>query len=424
VISFNAYTSSRHPTASKAKSAQALFSQLVSSGLPDTPDAHSFTNEVFTNAPRKKKGKNQDRNSSAARKAAEQEAKALRRQKFGLMLEDEGASLNATAPVRKDKGKGKEKSERRIRKRNTDTRDWEEDEEDRAIRKKKRDEREAEFEQRHGRRDDSWRGEDGMDEEEEYEDEETRKDREYQRDRKEREEFAERMRQKDKDRTKVVEDRSSKSFGAQEASERRRLADDIAARVAAMPSLRERSRQAYLSKRELQQIELLRREIADDETLFHGMKISRREQQELDYKKDVLRLAEERMKIDGHYDGYQLPDDYFTEQGKIDKKKKEAVLYQRYDDAAKDKPENFVTDVDHWEQAQTKNSTFKTGAMDKQELVEEFDYVFDESQTIKFIVEQTLSGEGMNAKDAALHKMLHEAEERGTESFIRLAVLD
>jgi pre-mRNA-splicing factor ATP-dependent RNA helicase DHX16 len=421
--SCNAYTSSRHPTASKAKSAEALFSQLVSSGLPDTPDAHSFTSEVFTNAPRKRKGKNQDRNSNAARKAAEQEAKALRGQKFGLMLEGEDASLNATAPVRKDKGK--EKSERRIRKRDTDTRDWEDDEEDRAIRKRRRDEREAEFEQRHGRRDDSRREEDGMDEEEEYEDEETRKDRQYAQDRKEREEFSERMKQKDKDKTKkMVEDRSSKTFGAQEAAERRRLADDTAARVAAMPSLRERSRQAYLSKRELQQIELLRREIVDDEALFHGMKVSRREQQELDYKKEVLQLAEERMKIDGHYDGYQLPDDYFTEQGKIDKKKKEAVLYQRYDDAAKDKPENFVTDVDHWEQAQTRNSAFKTGAMDKQELVEEFDYVFDESQTIKFIVEQTLSGEGMNAKDAALHKMLHEAEERGTESFICLAALD
>jgi pre-mRNA-splicing factor ATP-dependent RNA helicase DHX16 len=338
------------------------------------------------------------------------------------MLEDEDASLNAAAPVRKDKGK--EKVERRIRKRETDTRDWEDDEEDRAIRKKRREERDAEFEQRHGRRDDSRQDEDGMDEEEEYQDEETRKDREYKRDRKEREEFADRMRQKDKDKTKkMVEDRSSKTFGAQEAAERRRLADDSAARVAAMPALRERSRQAYLSKRELQQIELLRREITDDEALFRGMKISRREQQELDYKKEVLQLAEERMKIDGHYDGYQLPDDYFTEQGKIDKKKKEAVLYQRYDDAARDKPENFVTDVDHWEQAQTRNSTFKTGAMDKQELVEEFDYVFDESQTIKFIVEQTLSGEGMNAKDAALHKMLHEAEERGQISLIRLQFL-
>ena len=80
------------------------------------------------------------------------------------------------------------------------------------------------------------------------------------------------------------------------------------------------------------------------------MRLSRREQQELGDKKEVLRLAEERMKIDGYYDGYQLPEDCFTEQGRIDKKK-EAVLYQRYDDATKDKPENFVTDLDHWEQA-------------------------------------------------------------------------
>ena len=88
---------------------------------------------------------------------------------------------------------------------------------------------------------------------------------------KEREEFADRVRQKDKHETKkMVEDRSSKTFGAQEAAERRRLADDTAGRVAAMLSLRERSRQTYLSKRELQQIALLRREIADDEALTTG----------------------------------------------------------------------------------------------------------------------------------------------------------
>ncbi|KAF8584703.1 hypothetical protein K439DRAFT_1129960 [Ramaria rubella] len=170
----------------------------------------------------------------------------------------------------------------------------------------------------------------------EKEDEDERREKERLKDLRERDAFAERIRQKDRDKTKkVVEDHSSKrsAGAAAEAAQRRQLADDTAARVAAMPSLREHSRQEYLSKREIQQIELLRKEIEDDENLFHGMKVSKRERRDLEYKKEVLRLAEERLKIDDKYDGYQLPEDYLTEQGKIDKKRKEGVLYQRYEEA-------------------------------------------------------------------------------------------
>ena len=149
------------------------------------------------------------------------------------------------------------------------------------------------------------------------EDEDARRERERLEDLRERDAFAERVKERDREKTKkIVEDRSSKNSGAAaEAAERRRLADDAAARSIALPSLRVHSRQEYLTKREIQQIELLRKEIADDEALFAGMKISKREQRELDRKKELLRLVEERLKINDSYDGYQLPDDYFTEQG-------------------------------------------------------------------------------------------------------------
>ena len=251
---------------------------------------------------------------------------------------------------------------------------------------------------------------------EEEEDEETRKEKQRLKDLEERDAFAERMKERDREKTKrIVEDRSSKAGGAAaaDAAERRRLAEDRDARERAMPSLREHSRQEYLSKRELQRIELLRREIADEEALFRGMKMSKREQRELEKKKELLRLVEERLKIDDKWEGYQLPDDYFTEQGKIDRKKKENVLYRRYEEA-KPKDDQFTTDVDQWEAAQTKHSTFKTGAMDKQELVDDYEYVFDESQTIKFVMDATLSGEGtMSAADKLLQQQIEEAEKRG-----------
>ncbi|TBU28564.1 P-loop containing nucleoside triphosphate hydrolase protein [Dichomitus squalens] len=120
----------------------------------------------------------------------------------------------------------------------------------------------------------------------------------------------------------------------------------------------------------------------------------------------------ERLKINDKWEGYQLPEDYFTEQGKIDKKKKESVLYRRYEEA-KPKDDQFTTDVDQWEAAQTQHSTFKTGAMDKQELVDDYEYVFDESQTIKFVLESKLDGENtMSAADRLLQQQIDEAEKR------------
>ncbi|ETW81541.1 hypothetical protein HETIRDRAFT_383895 [Heterobasidion irregulare TC 32-1] len=388
-------------SATTAKTPDALFSSLNASGLPDNPASHAFINEVFQRAPRKHKHKRPEDN---ARKQAEKEAKALRSQQFSFVLEDDAGPSGTVESKREKtkssgKDKDKDKKDRHTRKRVSDGREWESDEDEQARKRWKGEEK----------------GDKGLEEDADAdmeigEDEESRRARDL----RERDEFAERMKQRDQDRTKrVVEDRSSKNAGAAaEAAQRRQLADDTAARTLVLPSLREHSRQQYLTKRELQQVELLRKEIADDESLFRGMQISKREQRELDRKKEVLKLVEERLKIDDKWDGYMLPEDYITEQGKIDKKRKENVLYQRYEDA-KPKDDQFVTDVDQWEAAQTKHSTFKTGAMDKIEIVEDYDYVFDESQTIKFVMEHTMGGEGhMSAKDKLLQQQIDEAERR------------
>ncbi|ELU42231.1 ATP-dependent RNA helicase DHX8 [Rhizoctonia solani AG-1 IA] len=388
----------------RAKSADALHAVL---SLPDTPDGHRFAQEVFSRAPRKSKGKHSVADS---RRDAEQKIKEMRNKNFGFLLEDDSVAAlpSKKSSKRKDEpvkaeSKSSGRKERHTRKRDADGRDWESDEEEKE-RKRRREEEEDEYYAR-------AQAPSG-DEDEELVDEEVRKEEERLKDAKERDEFAKRVRDRDRDKTKkVVEDKSSRATGAAaEAAQRRALADDAAARVAAMPSLRERSRQEYLSKREIQQIELLRKEIADDEALFRGMKITKREQRDLDYKKQVLALAESRMKIKDKYEGYQLPDEYENEQGKIDKRKKENVLYQRYEEA---KEGQFVTDIDQWEEAQAKNSAFKTGAMDKPELVEEYDYVFDESQTIQFVMDKAMKGEGLlNDRDSALRAQIEEAEKK------------
>ncbi|KAF8349257.1 P-loop containing nucleoside triphosphate hydrolase protein [Amanita rubescens] len=377
-----------------AKNPENAFSTLHNFGLPDTPDAHQFVAELFEKAPRRHKHKS---TADAARKQAEKEAKALRSQKFGLVLGEESAN-DIVHIVKKDKGK--EKRDRHIRKRDYDAKEWESDEEEKARKRRKGDderEKEAEVEA----------------EMEAPEDGDARRERERLQDLKERDEFAERMRERDKQKTKkVVEDRSSKATGAAaEAAIRRQLAEDTDARETALPSLRQHSRQEYLTKREIQQIELLRKEIQDEEILFSGMKVSKRERENFDRKKELLRLVEERLKINDKWEGYQLPEDYLTEQGKIDKKKKENALYKRYEDA-KPKDDQFVTDVDQWEASQTHHSTFKVGAMDKKDIIDDYEYVFDESQTIKFVMEATLPGANMSAADRLLQAQIDAAEKR------------
>ncbi|KAH6912777.1 pre-mRNA splicing factor [Coprinopsis sp. MPI-PUGE-AT-0042] len=377
----SALTQSIRP-AKSSKSADGLFTALNSSGLPDSPAAHQFVGELYSKVPRKSK-----KSKESSRKDAEKEAKSLRTQKYGLLL-DEDDSVQVVKEKRKEK-ESKGKKDRNIRKRDHDSREWESDEEEKARKRWKSEEYAERLD------DDRMEEEERLPEDEV--DEETLKERQRLEDLRERDEFAERMKSKDKEKN--------------EEALRRQLADDSQARNQVMPSLRLHSRQEYLTKREIQQIELLRKEIADDEALFAGMKITKREQRELDQKKELLRLVEERLKINDKWDGYQLPEDYLTEQGKIDRKKKENALYRRYEDA-KPKDDQFVTDVDQWEAAQSKNSTFKTGALDKPELVEQYDYVFDESQTIKFVMDAQLPGTKMSEADRLLQQQIDEAEKR------------
>ena len=399
--------------ASSCKTPESLFTTLSGSGLPDTAEAHAFVSEVFSRVPRKQKHRH---TSDSTRKQAEKEAKALRSQKYSFLLDDE-AEEDGVVVSKKAKGKGKEKGkekepekikekrEKHTRKRDYDGKEWESDEEEKARKRWKG------TEEGSGSPSGSRDGYMEVDEE----DEDAKRERERLDDLRDRDAFAERVRDRDRERTKkVVEDHSSKKGGAAaEAAQRRQLADDAEARGTALPSLRLHSRQEYLTKREMQQIELLRKEIADDEALFSGMKISKREQRELERKKELLKLVEERLKINDKYEGYQLPEDYITEQGKIDKKKKEDALYKRYEEA-KPKDDQFVTDVDQWEAAQTQHSTFRTGAMDKKEIVDEYDYVFDESQTIQFVMESSLPGVTMTPAEKLLQSQIDAAEKRGT----------
>lgn len=199
-------------------------------------------------------------------------------------------------------------------------------------------------------------------------------------------------------------------------------------RDAALPSLRDRSRQEYLAKRSQQQVELLRREIQDEETFFQGVKMTRREERELAQKRELLRLAEERAALDERDEGYMLPDDYLTEQGKMDRKRKHAALYdRRYDDARTEREARRAhqTETDQFEREQIERSMSlvdvapQRGAKADAELADAYDFVIDESQTIQFVLDKQREGATiqpvLSERDQALQKQIEEAETRAAK---------
>lgn len=209
-----------------------------------------------------------------------------------------------------------------------------------------------------------------------------------QKDIEEREAFAKRLREKD-------DGKSKKNMRDGEASARRRIADDAKARDAALPDLRERSRQEYLKKREQERLALLRKQVAEETAeLRGGVRLSDKEKAEFAKNREILRLAEERLRIDDHRDGYVMPEDYITEKGKLDRKRKEEALYKRYVDRDEYGQEKFVTEHEEWEREQATKAEAQIRRVEREN--DSYDYVLDDAQYIQWSLDSKLAGEGKN----------------------------
>ncbi|KPM42762.1 Pre-mRNA-splicing factor ATP-dependent RNA helicase-like protein cdc28 [Neonectria ditissima] len=201
----------------------------------------------------------------------------------------------------------------------------------------------------------------------------------------EREAFAKRLNEKDKGRSKK-NDRDG------ESSSRRRLAEDAEARNQALPDIRERSRQEYLKKREAERLALLRKQVSEETAeLRSGVRLSEMEKAEFAKNREILRLAEERLKIDDHRDGYMMPEDYITEKGKLDRKKKEEALYKRYVEKDEYGQEKFVTEHEEWEREQASKAKAQIQRAEREN--DDYDYVLDDAQYIQWNLDSRLAGD-------------------------------
>ncbi|KAI9105400.1 pre-mRNA splicing factor [Phlyctochytrium arcticum] len=397
--------------AESAKSEVGLRRSLEAAELPPTDETQRFVRQLFTRVDRRSgsraPGAGASSQNKAARKAAERESVKLiqKNQQFGLLVdddEDEAEGGRKAAAARGEDGKRREKKDkkekRKLRKRDDDERakGWEKgsDEDDRPSKRSKR------------------AYEAGSDDEaKSEEDDYTREERERELDLKERDEFTARLKERDKEKMrKLIDDRSSKEDA--ESVKRRAIAADKEARLNAMPDIRDRSRQEYLKKREEQRLQLLQKRIEDEEFLFHNEKVTKKERKEHELNKQVLEITRERLRLSDRAEGYQMPEDYITEKGKLDKKKQESVLYARYED--KEEIESFVTEQEQWEQNQIVKSLAKVGSKSKSKKEEEepdFEFVFDEGEQVNFILEAAAEKEEQ-ALAALAQPQISEAERK------------
>ncbi|KAJ1597959.1 hypothetical protein NDA14_000178 [Ustilago hordei] len=387
-------------SASSAATPSELFQSLVSVGLPSTDEARGWVGELYGRVPRA--SRSWSRVEAGGRMEEKDGGGKQSKKRYEILRDDEdGVEQLQIRPERR----------RRRKEKKSDVSGVDEGDRDGVD----------------AGRDDRWTwtsrspaaaASDHSDVESERED---ARERARLKDLAERDEFARRMRDKDKSSTRnVVEDRTCARLNPEAAAARRLLAEDDDARSAAMPSLRDRSRQEYLAKRAQQRMELLRLEIQDEERFFRGLKMTKREQRDLQYKKEVLRLAEERARIDDGNMGYVMPEDYITEKGKLDSAKKEQALYQRYNDARSERlaQQSHVNDGERFEKEQIDRARYVVEAANeaKKELVEQYDYVFDESQTIQFVVESQMAGTtSMSAKDKLLQQQIDQAETKAAK---------
>lgn len=231
-----------------------------------------------------------------------------------------------------------------------------------------------------------------------------KEERDRRRDQEERDAFSKRLKQKD-------DSRSKHDHRDGEATARRRLGDDAAARDAALPDLRERSRQEYLKKRETERLALLRKQVAEETAeLQSGIRLSDREKADFAKNREILRLAEERLKIDDHRDGYAMPEDYLTEKGKMDSKKKEDALYKRYVEKDEYGQEKFVTEHEEWEREQALKAKAQISRPELENT--EYDYVMDDTQYINWNLDSRMPGERKDAEQRFLEQQLDAAEKK------------
>nr|XP_046255997.1 pre-mRNA-splicing factor ATP-dependent RNA helicase DHX16 [Scatophagus argus] len=344
--------------ARKASSPQDFVSRLEQTGTIDIDQSViAFTQELFDKIPRKQVVEKPSR--AVEREAIEME----RKNKTYTLLED--SDSDGDAVMEKQKGK-KSKDKERGNKR-------------KHIRQKKESESSSEDEAAK-RVNSDIRDQKSVKKEEEEEEEWEKEERERQQDIEERDAFAERVKQRDKDKTRSIAERTDKK-AYEEAQKRLKMAEDDQKNV--LPELRKRSRWEYLKKRESEKLEDLEAEIKDEEYLFSTDEMTEREKKELEYKRTLRDLAKDYKKAgakeqDERKNRYYMPEE---------KRSKEVP---QKDLELEETPMELGGEQGRWEEERLKTASLSFGAKKEREQrmkreQEKYQLILEEDEMIDFV---------------------------------------
>ncbi|XP_040899570.1 pre-mRNA-splicing factor ATP-dependent RNA helicase DHX16 isoform X2 [Toxotes jaculatrix] len=340
-------------TARKALSPQDFVTRLKETGTIDiNQSVLAFAQELFDKIPRKQVVEKPSR--AIERQAIEMD----RRNRTYTLLEDSDSDGDTVREKQKGKKKSKDKDRGNKRK---------------HIRQKKESSSEDEA-PKQGNSGQSVKKEE--EEEEEWEKEE----RERLQDIVERDAFAERVRQKDKDKTRNIAERTDKK-AYEEAQKRLKMAEDDQKNM--LPELRKRSRWDYLKKREAEKLEDLEAEIIDDEYLFATDELTEREKKELEYKRTLRDLAKDYKKA-GAKEQEERKNRYYMPEEKRSKEVPQRDL------ELEETPMELGGEQGRWEEERLKTASLSFGAKREREQgmrreQEKYQLILEEDEMIDFV---------------------------------------
>ncbi|KAG7216551.1 hypothetical protein INR49_002038 [Caranx melampygus] len=332
-------------TARKALSAQDFVTRLEQTGTIDiNQSVIAFAEELFDKIPRKQVVE------KASRVIERQAIEMERKNRTYTLLED--SDSDGDAVMEKQKGKKRK-----------------------HIRQKKESDSSSEDEA-------PKRGNSGQSvkKEEEEEEEWEKEERERLQDIEERDAFAERVRQKDKDKTRNIAERTDKK-AYEEAQKRLKMAEEDQNNM--LPELRKRSRWEYLKKREAEKLEDLEAEIIDDEYLFSTDELTEREKKELEYKRTLRDLAKDYKKA-GAKEQEERRNRYYMPEEKRSKEVPQKDL------ELEETPMELGGEQGRWEEERLKTASLSFGAKREREQglrheQQKYQLILEEDEMIDFV---------------------------------------
>nr|XP_020667965.1 putative pre-mRNA-splicing factor ATP-dependent RNA helicase DHX16 [Pogona vitticeps] len=238
----------------------------------------------------------------------------------------------------------------------------------------------------------AWKRAASLTEKEDSEDEWDRSERERLQDLEERDAFAERIKRKDKEKTRNILERSDKK-AYEEAQKRLKMVEEDKKFI--IPELRKKSRREYLAKREKDKIEDLEAEIADEEYLFSEQELTAFERQELEYKRRVRDLAKQ-YKQAGEQEKMEKSNRYYMPEESRSKK-----IPDRYEEP---QTEDHLAPRDEqrrWEEDHIGAASLRFGARDasKRHPHKDYEYVLEEDEMIQFVNAVQMQGTTQNKEE-------------------------